>query len=51
MTRFGGADGGFNGFQVTHFTHQNHVRVLTQHALQGLGERGYINTKFALIHH
>ena len=51
MTRFGGADGGFDGFQVAHFTDQNHVRVLTQHASERFRERRYVDTKFALIHH
>ena len=41
-------DGGFHGFQIAQFAHQNHVRVLAQGAAQGLGKAGNINVNLAL---
>src|SRR6266404_359298 len=45
---FRGGDGGVDGFQIAHFTHQDHVRVLPQHAPQSLGEVRHVHADFAL---
>ena len=46
-----GADGGLDGLEVTHFADEDHVRVLSQRALQRLGERGDVDAQLALVDH
>src|SRR5262249_51313191 len=48
VTRFGGGNGGINGFQIAHFTNQNDVGILTQSAAQCLGETGHVHVNFTL---
>ena len=48
MTGFGGGDGGADGLQVTHFTDENGVGVLTQGASDGVGESRHVVVDFAL---
>ena len=42
--------GGANGFEIPHFSHQDHVRIFPQRILQGGGEGLGVGADLALIH-
>src|SRR5208283_3905774 len=46
---FGGEQGRGDGFQVAHFTDQNHIGVLTKAGTQGGREVGGVDFHFALV--
>ena len=48
VTGFGGGDGGADGLQVTHFTDENGIRVLTQGASDGVSECRNVIVDFTL---
>ena len=50
MARFGGTDGRLNRFKITQLTHQNHIRILPQRALDCLRKTRHIGPNFALRH-
>jgi hypothetical protein len=45
----GGPDGRLDGLEVAHFADEDHVRVLTQGAAEGLGEAGHVVADLALV--
>ena len=49
MSGFGGQKGGFDGFQLAHLAHQNHVRVLPQDGAEAVGEGAGILTHLPLV--
>ncbi len=49
VARFGGTQGGLDGFQVAKLAHEHHVGVHTQHAAEGLGKAGHVHAHLALI--
>ena len=50
MTGFGCAHSELNGFQVPHFSHQDHVRVLSQGCPQGVGKAAGVFIELPLVH-
>ncbi len=46
---FGGVQRSGDGFQVAHFAHQDHVRVLAQAGAQRRGKRGRVHFDFTLV--
>ncbi len=49
VARFGGTDGRLDRFQVSHFTNQDTVGILSESATYSLGETGDVDSYFALI--
>ncbi len=47
---FGRGDRRLDRLQVAHFAHEDHVRVLSQRAANGLGERRHVDADLALVH-
>ena len=45
---FCGGDCGADRLEVSHFAHEDHVRVLAERAADGLGEGGHVVADFAL---
>ena len=50
MSGLGGTHRQLNGLQISHLTHQNHVRVLPQCGAQGGGEAAGVFVQLALVH-
>ena len=50
MTCFCSDDRGAHGFDVAHLAHQQHIGIFTQCSAHGIGERGDIGIKFALMY-
>jgi hypothetical protein len=50
VARLGGGDSGGDGLQVPHLPHQDHVGVLPQHVLEGLGEAVRVRPHLTLVH-
>ena len=48
VARFSSLDGGGDGFEIAHFTDQNHVRILTQSAAERFGEGRNVAADFTL---
>ena len=48
---FGCGDGGFDGFQVAHFPHQDDIRVLTESAAESFREGWDVRPDLTLDHH
>ena len=46
-----GGDRQLNGFQVTHFAHQDHIRIFPQGCPQGIGKTAGVVIELALVHH
>ena len=52
VTRLGGSQGGFDGFQVAQFAHEDDVRVHTQRTAQGMpSEAPHVHADLALVDH
>ena len=47
---FSSADRQLNGFQIAHFSHQDHVGVLSQGRSQCIGETAGVFIELALMH-
>ncbi len=50
VARLRGPDRRLHGLEVAHLADEDHVRVLTQHAAQGLGEARHVDADLALVH-
>ncbi len=48
---FGDAQGGLDGFEISHLTDQDDVGVLTQNRSEGVGEGQGVGVQFALVDH
>ena len=51
VPRLGGPQSCLHCLQVAKLSDQDHVRILAQHAAQGLGKAGHVHPHFALIDH
>jgi hypothetical protein len=50
VARFGNSKGGFDSFQIAHFTDQNNIGILAQSRPQSIGKTVGVRVHFTLVH-